>query len=477
MSNRPLVLLAGAITAAGILFWQRSVTSAQITNPQPAPAADELQAVTLIFGAKDAEPASWNGSASLSTGTIERIKGYHFTSESKIDGNSWTCATHPWGPFSGGMHPDERPQPEPTPNEPIGVTIEFRAPADAELRIKVPKGDFSFRPMDVPPDGGIFPLTATVEVYRTPPMSKLTDATHENDYPSLATEGKNAWLAWQAYKKESEEILLRRQAGGQWSEPITVTEKPGDLFGTGVAAAGGKATVVWSAREGDSWNLKARTCDTSGCGKVENITSTGHNVFHRVAGDAAGNVHVAYQSARQGRSDIYLRSRAGGKWLPEINLSDAQRDRRANDWNPAVAADRKGTVWVAWDSYATGSYNVFLRPVRDGKAGELIPVTTSTRFHAHPSLAVDGEDRVWVADEEAPENWGKDVGFLLKGGTGLYESRTIKVAVYAGGHAMTPLRQPDDAAPWGFKRYVQTPRLVADSAGRIWLFARPRTSA
>jgi hypothetical protein len=42
---------------------------------------------------------------------------------------------------------------------------------------------------------------------------------------------------------------------------------------------------------------------------------------------------------------------------------------------------------------------------------------------------------------------------------------------------MTPLRQPEDVAPWGFRRYVQTPRLVADSAGHIWLLVRPRTSA
>jgi hypothetical protein len=477
MTTRPLVLLAGAVTAVGLLFWQRPVTQAQITNPQPAAAADELQAVTLIFGAKDPQPAKWDGSASISRGTIERIKGYHFSADAKIDGNSWTCATHPWGPFSGGMHPDERPQPQPSPNEPTGVTIEFRAPAYAELHITVPKGDFSFRPMDLPAEGGIFPLNATVEVYRTPPMAKLTDAALENDYPSLAADGQNIWLAWQSYKNEADQIHLRRYNGGQWSEPVTVTEKPADLFTTGVAAAGGKATVVWSVREGDNWNLKARTYDGSSFGKVESLTTTGHNLFHRVAGGAAGNIHVAYQSSRKGRSDIWLRSRIGGNWQPEVNVSDAQRDRRANDWSPAVAVDRKGTVWVAWDSYATGSYNVFLRPVRDGRAGELIPVTTSTRFHAHPSLAVDREDRVWVAYDEAPENWGKDLGFLLKGGTGLYESRTIKVAVYASGRWMTPLRQPGDMAPWGFKRYFQTPRLVADSAGSIWLFLRPRTSA
>ena len=132
---------------------------------------------------------------------------------------------------------------------------------------------------------------------------------------------------------------------------------------------------------------------------------------------------------------------------------------------------------MAWDSYDTGSYNVYLRGVKAGTSGELLRVTNSTRFHAHPSLAVDGQDRLWIAYDEAPENWGKDVGFLLSGGTGLYDSRTIKVAVHAGGKWMTPLRQPGDVVPYGFRRYFQTPRLVSDSAGRIWLFSRPRTSS
>src|SRR3989442_13301930 len=41
----------------------------------------------------------------------------------------------------------------------------------------------------------------------------------------------------------------------------------------------------------------------------------------------------------------------------------------------------------------------------------------------------------------------------------------------------TLFRSPADVVPYGFRRYFQTPRLVSDSAGRIWLFSRPRTSA
>ena len=79
---------------------------------------------------------------------------------------------------------------------------------------------------------------------------------------------------------------------------------------------------------------------------------------------------------------------------------------------------------------------------RDRVAGLSAPPGGADHRFGH---AMDAQDRLWIAYDEAPENWGKDVGFLLSGGTGLYDSRTIKVAVYAGGRWMTPLRQPGAA--------------------------------
>src|SRR2546428_1553060 len=132
---RTLGRVPGTLAAAGLLLWKQPPTQAQIPNAQPAPPADQLQSVTLVFGSKDMAPAKWDGAANISAGKIEKITGYHFTAESRIDGATWQCGTHPWAPFSGGMHPNEKPQPQPTPAEPIGVTLSFRAPADAELRI------------------------------------------------------------------------------------------------------------------------------------------------------------------------------------------------------------------------------------------------------------------------------------------------------------------------------------------------------
>lgn len=480
MARKPVLTLC-LIASAAFITWRLNTkaVAAQITNPQPAPAADDLQSLTMIFGSKDAAPSAWDGAVSISAGKIEKLEGYHFTRQCSIDGLAWKCGTHPWGVFAGGMHPNEKPQPQPTPLEPIGVTVLFRSPPDAQLSVKVPKGEFSFRPMDIPETEGIYPLQASVEVYRTPVVQALTESSFHDDYPSIAADGERLLVSWLGYRNKADTVFLRVRAGASWSERLQVSENSGDFFGSAVVPLpSNKAMVIWSAHEGENWRLKARIYDGKAFGSVETITSTdGNHLFHRAVVDAKGNVHVAYQSWRRARSDIYLRSYVNGSWGSEINLSDPKRSVRANDWAPSVGVSRDGMVWVAWDGYGAGNYNVYLRSVRNGSPGPLLPVTNSSRFHAHASLAVDAQSRVWVAYEEAPENWGKDVGFLLAGGSGLYAARSIKVAVYDGARWMTPLRQPEEVVPYGFRRYFQTPRLAADSEGRIWLVARPRTSA
>ena len=94
MPARSVVLTCSVIFAVLALLSWRSFTQAQITNPQPAPPAGELQAgelqsVTLVFGTLDAQPVKWDGAASLSTGEIVKIEGYHFSEADNVSGNSW----------------------------------------------------------------------------------------------------------------------------------------------------------------------------------------------------------------------------------------------------------------------------------------------------------------------------------------------------------------------------------------------------
>ena len=49
----------------------------------------------------------------------------------------------------------------------------------------------------------------------------------------------------------------------------------------------------------------------------------------------------------------------------------------ANDWEPSVAADREGRVYVAWDTYDKGNYDVVLRKYENGRWSELATVAAT----------------------------------------------------------------------------------------------------
>ena len=96
---------------------------------------------------------------------------------------------------------------------------------------------------------------------------------------------------------------------------------------TGLAASHGSVTVVWSQREGHGWNLKARTYDGSRFGPTESVTTgDNNNLFHRVAAIPQRQRPRRVSELAQGPQRYLSALAVGGKWTPEIMLSDAQRD-------------------------------------------------------------------------------------------------------------------------------------------------------
>ena len=86
------------LVIAALVLWRHA---ARPLSAAALPSMEGLRAVTLVFGAKDNAPAKWDGIATLSGGSIERVAGYHFTRESKIVGDSgWQASTHHWPAFA-----------------------------------------------------------------------------------------------------------------------------------------------------------------------------------------------------------------------------------------------------------------------------------------------------------------------------------------------------------------------------------------
>src|SRR5262249_44764650 len=143
----------------------------------------------------------------------------------------------------------------------------------------------------------------------------------------------------------------------------------------------------------------------------------------------------------------------------------------ANSWSPAIATDSKGRVYVAYDTYAQGNYDVRLY-VRD-QAERTMIVADSPRFEARPHLVCDAQDRVWIAYEEGDEQWGKDytnatpkkVGLEANPGYPLSLNRTVRVKCLADGKLQQPADDLEKTLENPLTLGRSVPRLAADTAG------------
>ncbi len=307
--------------------------------------------------------------------------------------------------------------------------------------------------------------------------------TREDDIPSIAASGdESLWLVWLAYSDRRDEIAVRRWAGGQWGNMRYVPNTSGDVWlpQAGVDSSG-RLWVVWSQMLDGNWDMYARVFDPGeeAWGPLTRLTD--HplpDMNPRLASDGSGALALAWQGFRGRHSNIFVKtySRESG-WSDDIQVTG----RPANDWEPALAFDSIGTVWVAYDSYANGNYDVFLTGIRDGAiAVPEMAVAATGSYEAKATVAVDRDDRVWVAWEKGGANWGKDTGFNIRPrqpGVVIGADREVRIATYAGGRLQAPAQalQPTFSAVPGNPKWMYQPHVLADSQGNVRVVAKRLT--
>ena len=304
----------------------------------------------------------------------------------------------------------------------------------------------------------------------------------QDDWPSIAAAPDGSlWVAWLSFVGDRDDVALRRWRNGKWSNLLWVPGTSGDNWMPQVFAdAASRVWAVWAQQVDGNWDLYARRFDPANqeWSNTERLTSDALPDIHpSVWSDGQGRAAIVWQGFRRradgagAASNIFLRLFDGQKWRPQVRVTD----HAANDWEPSVAADSRGTIYVAYDSYRNGNYDVFMARLRDGalEAAEM-PVAVSARHEVHASVAVDSLDRAWVAWEVGPVNWGKDQGYIVRSsreGSSLGGAREIRVRCFQNG----AWREP--AAPLGGVIEAgdpQQPRLIPDARGSVWLTANVR---
>jgi hypothetical protein len=459
---------------------------------RPIPMLTNVVALEISLGLKDQKPTAWDGEVQISTGRITNVAIVRGGPKPTVEGSRFSVRSvlqmmgkqPPLGPI---------------------IRVNVDAPPTATVTVKTKQGQFAFTLAEVTSDTPKAHLDGQVTVERQEAVTRLTGPATEDDFPALAN-GRDGtiWLAYVEYQPGKPLILERVLAGGfdalvptghgdrirlmrfdgqVWQPPLDVTDSGLDVWRPTVAVDGkGGVVVAWSQQVNGDWEIFHRRyappSKDGAAGQWSNtvrLTQAPGSDFHVVAAtDAAGVVWLAWQGWRKDNFEILLA--ALGEDHP-AKTPKVISNSPANDWSPAIAADSRGNVYVAYDTYDKGNYDVRLYVT--GKETKTIPIADSPRFEARPSLACDAQDRLWIAYEAGDEQWGKDystdqfdrIGFKNNPGSGLYITRTIKVKCLVDGKLMQP-PNPPGAFISRLGRAKSLPRLAVDAAGGLWLLLR-----
>ncbi len=476
--RRWILVLAPVAATLAFFVYSRGQNAPQGAGAAPAAPV----AIRITFGVNADRETDYSGTLALSEGRVRKLIPSNFFGGDQVNGtNGWKLTTQA---ALMENQPDE-PAPLSTPGARRNVVISavtavVDAPHSASATVRTAHGTYKFRLDDL--DGGRMldfdygdvTVQAVPAPVRVSPFYAATTI-QEADHPSVAiAHNGEGWSAWQVYRDGGDQVLVAHSTASGWSAPTALTPAGQDVFHTAIAQdARGRVWAVWSQRSGEDWDLTARVWDGRAWSAARKLTGANHpNIFHKLVRDRQGNLHLVWVGYQNAQSHVLWSKLSGDTWSAPQEISGASA------WMPDAAADSQGNLYVAWDSYRNGNYDIYARRIAaDGSLGELMQVTRSPRFQAHASVAVDKNDRLWLAWDESDANWGKDWNRDdTWRGTTLYNKRHPKVAVLENGKWMQPASDPESAVPERYNRFVENPKLMCDGSGRMWLRLQVRTS-
>jgi hypothetical protein len=179
-----------------------------------------------------------------------------------------------------------------------------------------------------------------------------------------------------------------------------------------------------------NWELFAKSfaSDGSDPSDVLNISAEkGTDFMPAAATDAQGRAWVTWVGGRESHFHVYAAHQTEGGFSKPARVSLFQ----GNEWEPAIASDGKGQLAIAWDTFDKGDYDVYVAIAdAEGKLSQPEAVAATLGFEVRPSVAFDGDGRLWMAYESSGDQWGKDFGALKKKGIPLYQTgRSLAVKV------------------------------------------------
>jgi hypothetical protein len=438
-----------------------------------AAAFGELHEFRITVGLTDTFPKDWRGKVTAAGGQVVSLRGWRHSQRdiASGDGSFWfktkigaledqLRTNFPYGQTDWGDPNIRRLTPQ-------GVIVRIQGSPATRVKFDAGIWAFEFTNGDVTYARPAMALEGNARIERLPIEEKLSEAGPADDQPSIALGPKGErWAVWLSYKDSGDTVVA---SDGKYATNIT---DKGDHQGPVVAVTpNGWVHTAWAAREGSEFHIYTSAHALGRWTSARRVSQPGSSNFSpSLVTDDAGRMALVWQSLHAGQSLIRMKYFDGKKWSEEETVNSG----KGNAWAPA-ASFGGGKLWIAWDSYETGSYQVYARQHGESKVHR---VTAGDLFCVRPAIAVTASGVPVVIWEESDALWGKDYAFLIdRRGTSLYKNRRLRLAWLASDGWKEHPAPIADALPPSQRRFLQQPQLAFDPSGRLHLAFRCRTSA
>jgi len=232
---------------------------------------------------------------------------------------------------------------------------------------------------------------------------KLTNNTHDSEYPDIAVSGSNVYVVWQDNNTGICEIYFSKSTdnGATWETARKLTNNAGFSGYPALAVSGANVYLVWhdntpgnleiyfrkSTDGGATWQTQRKLTNTVDESEHPDIVIGGLNVYVVWHNDTPGNYEIYFRKSTDG----------GATWQNAKKLTD----NTGTSWEPRIAVN-SSNVYMVWHDDTTGINEVYFRKSTYAGATWQIEsmLTNSTGGCRYPAIAVSGAKVyvVWMDD-------------------------------------------------------------------------------
>ena len=198
-------------------------------------------------------------------------------------------------------------------------------------------------------------------------------------------------------------------------------------------------------------------------------------------------------TAPTGGDQILVQKFDGSSWGAPIAMTEPGGDL----YRPAIAVDGSGRPWVFWSQNERGNFDVWARPIANGRPGRAVRLSNAPGSDIDPAAATDSGGRVWVA-WQGWRNGRAHIFAATQNGTGFTQAKAITdssgddwnpaIAADSKGHVtvawdsyrngnydifMRTASKPDawakETPVAASARYEAYPSMAYDASGRLWI--------